>query len=84
MSVALATAEAVRLAECERVIERGLKTFVEVGRALMEEVRRWAHERGATAIAVGLAHTNDRARRFYERQGFNPFYIEMVLDLRSR
>jgi GNAT superfamily N-acetyltransferase len=55
-----------------------------VGRALMQEVRRWAHERGATAIAVGLAHTNDVARRFYERQGFNPFYIEMVLDLRSR
>ncbi len=54
-----------------------------VGAALMEASRRWALERGAGSIAVGLAHTNDGGLRFYERQGFAPFYLEMVLDLRS-
>lgn len=54
-----------------------------VGAALMEASRHWALERGATTIAVGLAHTNDGAKRFYEREGFTPFYLDMVLDLRS-
>ena len=54
-----------------------------VGAALMKACRHWAHKRGATAIAVGLAHTNERAVRFYEREGFTPFYLDMVLDLRS-
>ena len=53
-----------------------------VGATLMQASRNWALERGATSIAVGLAHTNAGARRFYEREGFAPFYLEMVLDLR--
>src|SRR4051795_9806884 len=55
-----------------------------VGAALMEASRRWALERGVRTIAVGLAHTNVGAQRFYEREGFTPFYRDMVLDLRSR
>jgi GNAT superfamily N-acetyltransferase len=55
-----------------------------VGAALMEAGRRWALEHGARTIAVGLAHTNVGAQRFYERAGFTPFYLGMVLDLRSR
>lgn len=54
-----------------------------VGQALMEEAERIALERGADAMAVGLVHTNDGARRFYEREGFGAFYIEMVRDLRQ-
>jgi GNAT superfamily N-acetyltransferase len=54
-----------------------------VGAALMRASRRWALEHGAATLAVGLAHTNDGGRRFYEREGFTPFYLEMVLDLRS-
>jgi GNAT superfamily N-acetyltransferase len=50
----------------------------------MEASRRWALERGARSIAVGLAHTNVGAKRFYEREGFTPFYLDMVLDLGSR
>jgi hypothetical protein len=46
--------------------------------------RRWAEERGARSILVGLAHTNAGARRFYEREGFTPFYLDMVLELGSR
>src|SRR5919108_2602974 len=52
-----------------------------VGAALMEASRRWALERGVRTIGVGLAHTNQGAQRFYEREGFTPFYVEMVLDL---
>jgi GNAT superfamily N-acetyltransferase len=55
-----------------------------VGAALMEAGRRWALERGVRTIAVGLAHTNVGAKRFYEREGFTPFYLDMVLDLGSR
>jgi GNAT superfamily N-acetyltransferase len=55
-----------------------------VGAALMEAGRRWAVEHGARTILVGLAHTNVGAKRFYEREGFTPFYLDMVLDLSSR
>lgn len=53
-----------------------------VGRVLVEEAERVARERGAEVMAVGLAHTNEGARRFYEREGFGLFYLEMVRDLR--
>ncbi len=55
-----------------------------VGAALVQAARQWALRRGAGALSVGLAHTNEGARRFYEREGFSPFYLDMVLDLRSR
>ena len=55
-----------------------------VGAALIEACRRWAADRGARTIAVGLAHTNVGAQRFYEREGFTPFYLDMVLELGSR
>lgn len=54
-----------------------------VGHALMNAVEEYAREVGAELLDVGVAHTNDRARRFYEREGFGPFYLEMVRDLRS-
>jgi GNAT superfamily N-acetyltransferase len=53
-----------------------------VGARLMEEVRRIASERGAQTLQVGLAHTNDGARRFYEREGFRPFYLELIAPVK--
>ncbi len=53
-----------------------------VGHELIAEAERAARERGADALAVGLVHTNEGARRFYEREGFGPFYVEMFRDLR--
>jgi Acetyltransferases len=41
-----------------------------VGSALVEEVRRWASERGAERIVLRVAEENDRAVRLYERGGF--------------
>src|SRR3954451_9943590 len=55
-----------------------------VGAALIQAIRRWALKRGVRTISVGLAHTNVGAKRFYEREGFTPFYLGMVLDLSSR
>ena len=47
MNAALSKSENTALAECEAVIERGLATFVEVGRALLhirdERLYRAAH-----------------------------------------
>jgi GNAT superfamily N-acetyltransferase len=73
-----------RVAELETLAVHADERGSGVGAALVEAGRRWARERGAGTLAVGLAHTNEGARRFYEREGFTPFYLEMVLDLSSR
>jgi GNAT superfamily N-acetyltransferase len=73
-----------RVAEVETLAVLPDERGAGVGKALFDSARRWAQARGAEAIGVGLAHTNDGARRFYEREGFTPFYLEMVLDLRKR
>jgi ribosomal protein S18 acetylase RimI-like enzyme len=49
-----------------------------VGRALMEAASEVATEAGAQSVAVGIAHTNAGAIRFYEREGFEPFYVLML------
>jgi GNAT superfamily N-acetyltransferase len=54
-----------------------------VGHALLEEAERIAREAGAETMAVGLVHTNDVAREFYEREAFGLFYLELVADLRE-
>jgi ribosomal protein S18 acetylase RimI-like enzyme len=54
-----------------------------VGHALLEEAERVAREGGADTMAVGLVHTNDAARSFYEREAFGLFYMELVADLRG-
>ena len=54
-----------------------------VGHALLGEAERIAREAGAQTMAVGLVHTNDVAREFYEREAFGLFYIELVADLRE-
>ena len=53
-----------------------------IGAGLMRASEEWAHERGAQTLGVGLLHTNERARRFYEREGFGLFYLQMARDLR--
>jgi ribosomal protein S18 acetylase RimI-like enzyme len=53
-----------------------------IGHALMEEAERVARERDVEVMSVGLVHTNAGARRFYDREGFGLFYLELVKDLR--
>ncbi len=48
-----------------------------VGRALMDAAADVARESGAGTMFVGVAHTNDGALRFYEREGYRPFYSQL-------
>jgi GNAT superfamily N-acetyltransferase len=49
-----------------------------VGKALIDAALAAAEAAGATAMAVGVVHSNADAIRFYERAGFEPFYVEML------
>lgn len=49
-----------------------------VGGALTRAATELAAESGASTVAVGIAHSNEDAIRFYEREGFRPFYVLMV------
>jgi ribosomal protein S18 acetylase RimI-like enzyme len=49
-----------------------------LGTALMEAALEAAEAEGATAIAVGVAHSNADAIRWYEREGFEPFYVTLL------
>jgi ribosomal protein S18 acetylase RimI-like enzyme len=46
-----------------------------VGRALTEAAADLATAAGARTALVGVAHSNRDAIRFYEREGFEPFYV---------
>jgi ribosomal protein S18 acetylase RimI-like enzyme len=54
-----------------------------VGRALTDEAQRIAEEAGAGAVTVAVAHTNADAIRFYEREGFEPFYVLLLKRTRA-
>jgi ribosomal protein S18 acetylase RimI-like enzyme len=42
-----------------------------IGRLLVNEVLRWAHLRGASALLLMVTSNNEPAMRFYERLGFS-------------
>ncbi len=73
-----------RVVEVETIAVLAEERGAGVGHELIAEAGRVAREWGAGALSVGLAHTNDGARRFYEREGFGLFYLQMVRDLRRR
>jgi ribosomal protein S18 acetylase RimI-like enzyme len=54
-----------------------------VGHALMEAARAVGEERGATALFVGVAATNADALRFYAREGYGDFYVQLVRRLEA-
>ena len=54
-----------------------------VGKALMAAAREAAREMRATNLSVGLVHTNEAARRFYEREGFRPFYLSLLATVKE-
>jgi len=49
-----------------------------VGRALAEEVRRFAHRLGAPYVTLKTFAQNEGATAFWERVGFTPRVIQMV------
>ena len=49
-----------------------------VGRALTQASAEVASEAGARTVLVGVAHSNEDAIRFYEREGFARFYVSLI------
>ena len=49
-----------------------------VGRALLAHADRWAHERGLGFVTLNVFADNARARRLYERVGFETELVKYV------
>ena len=47
----------------------------------MDAARDEARRHDARALSVAMVHTNVDAGRFYEREGFRPFYVSMLAPL---
>ena len=67
-----------RIAELETLSVLEAERGAGVGRALTDAAMEAATADGAEAFTVGVAHTNDDAIRFYEREGFTPFYVLLL------
>jgi ribosomal protein S18 acetylase RimI-like enzyme len=55
-----------------------------VGRALTDAAVEIGAAAGAGSVVVGVAHSNADAIRFYEREGFKPFYVSLIKPAASR
>jgi ribosomal protein S18 acetylase RimI-like enzyme len=69
-----------RTAEMETLSVLESERGTGVGRALTESAVKVAAEAGAETMFVGVAHSNADAIRFYDRQGFEPFYVTMMIN----
>jgi GNAT superfamily N-acetyltransferase len=65
--------ETLAVAEAER--GRG------IGTSLIEECRRLLREEGITHWAVAVVEANAEATRLYEREGFRPFYRQLLAEV---
>ena len=52
-----------------------------VGSALLDACEQWARSRGSDRLTLSALVTNARARRLYEKRGFNGEYVRYVLPL---
>lgn len=52
-----------------------------IGTAMVTSVRDWARSRGATALRTSVVPTNDRARTFYEREGFGEIMVSLEAEI---
>jgi ribosomal protein S18 acetylase RimI-like enzyme len=51
-----------------------------IGRALFDECRKWAQEKGADGVSLQVAADNTRARKFYEELGFREVSVYQVKE----
>jgi ribosomal protein S18 acetylase RimI-like enzyme len=66
-----------RVAELETLSVAPAERGCGVGAALVKAARETARAAGAQRLLVGVAAANAEAIRFYEREGFGPFYVQM-------
>ena len=52
-----------------------------IGEALLDAAIEWLREQRMPRVALGTAAQNERAQRLFERRGFRPTMIEMMLEL---
>ena len=67
-----------RTAEIETLSVLASERGKGVGRALTAAAAEIATQAGAGSVLVGVAHSNDDAIRFYEREGYEPFYVLLI------
>jgi ribosomal protein S18 acetylase RimI-like enzyme len=67
-----------RVAEIETMAVLPDERSSGVGSLLMDAALAAADAAGIDAVAVGVVHSNVGAIRFYERAGFEHFYVEML------
>lgn len=48
-----------------------------IGSQLLTSARSWAHERGAQCLRTSVVPTNDRARAFYAKHGFDDIMVSI-------
>lgn len=52
-----------------------------IGRLLLDWAAEWARSRGYATIALDVFASNERARRFYGRNGYGEDFVRMVRPL---
>ncbi|GAB5534390.1 MAG: hypothetical protein Rubg2KO_06390 [Rubricoccaceae bacterium] len=52
-----------------------------VAHRMMDEVRAWAKESGATEIRAGVLAANAAGRAFWQREGATDFYVTMTVGV---
>jgi len=67
-----------RTAEIETLSVLGSERGKGVGRALIQAAADVGTKAGAATVLVAVAHSNEDALRFYEREGFEPFYVSLI------
>lgn len=71
----------VERAYIERIAVSDVAEGSGVGRALLDWAAEWAQSRGYATIALDVFASNDRARRFYARNGYTDDFVRMVRPL---
>ncbi len=66
------------VAELESLSVAGGERGAGIGAMLVAAAREAARQAGAERLFVSVAHANVAALRFYERHGFEPFYVQLI------
>lgn len=65
----------------ERIAVAEVAEGMGVGRSLLDWAAAWARSQGYAAVALDVFASNDRARRFYHRNGYAEDFVRMVQPL---
>jgi ribosomal protein S18 acetylase RimI-like enzyme len=52
-----------------------------IGSEMFEEVKKWAKQKGVDRMELQVASGNEKAIRFYEKQGMKPYSLHMYLTI---